>query len=281
MKLGSEFYLKLKEEYKNKKDKYQQIYGMVVLCGALGIIWLIYYHFGKTELRIYGTLLFLAVAFLVYRIGGAIMADIAETKFLKHIAESSKGVFRDNFVISEKYVAMFREGSGRDSSREVSYRDDAGNQIRFFDYNLFVGHGKTTRIYKFKVYSVSGLGVMPHIYLNYKKDLYSMLFLGEELPMPREFEKEYKVSIPKGYQLEALQILTPDVLQKILDLNLKCDIEIVNGEMWFFRGGYRNALLEFEKFQEFVNSADELIDILKPKLSNLRWTPVGDKTPNL
>ncbi len=114
--------------------------------------------------------------------------------------------------------------------------------------------------------------------MNYKYNRHSFS-AGVTVSLPTEFEKVYTVSVPEGYQLEGLQIFTPDIASEILDLPFRCDIEVVDKEILF--------LLEYQDFVSTkdlgrlgkqVEGAKKIIALLKPKFDSLTWSPVGDKS---
>ncbi len=274
------FYQKIKQEVEANQLKFKKRYGWVVVLATvvvgalLGYLW----QEGKFyDFRIFG---FVIVPSLVYFVGKSIFTYRAESLMLKRIAEENGGTYRESFSVEGEHAAMFRQGHSQSGGREVSFQDGTGDNIRFFEYRFVIGYDKNKKIYNYHVFSVKNLGVTPHIYLNYKRNKYSMS-LGKVLPLPTEFEKDFIMSIPEGYHLEALQIFTPDVLGKILDLPLKCDIEIVDGEILFFLEGIGTIFKDFSKLEEQIETAKTLVAILKPKLGNLRWAPVGDKSFSL
>lgn len=274
------FYQKIKQEVETSERAYKKRYGWIAVCATVlsgVLLWYLWIQVKIEDFQIFGIAFF---PMLIYFAGKNVYAHRAEGLLLKKIAEENGGTYRESFSVEGEHAVMFRQGHDQSGGREVSFQDGSGENIRFFEYSFVVGYDKHKKTYKYHVFSIKNLGTTPHLYLNYKKNKYSMS-LGKVLSLPAEFEKNFTMSVPEGYHLEALQIFTPDVLDKILNLPLKCDIEIVNGEVLFFLENIGSIFKNFSELEIQIESAKTLVAILKPKLSNLRWAPIGDKSFSL
>jgi len=109
----------------------------------------------------------------------------------------------------------------------------------------------------------------------FKENKYSMS-IGEHLSLPVEFEKYFSLSIPKGYHLEALQIFTPDIMARIIDLPFKSDIEFVDNQIIFVLEDVKNLFSNFSRFQWQIIGIKHLINLIKPKIEKASWSKVGD-----
>lgn len=201
-----------------------------------------------------------------------------EAKILKKIASDNNGVYNEVVDLKKEKSAMFRQGGSRFASKEVSFRNDSGEEVRFFDYFFVIKpDDKNPERHFYKVFVISGIGSVPHMYLNYKRDIYSMS-LGQKLSLPSDFEKEFELSVPPSYHLEALQVFTPDIIHEILESPLRCDIEFVDDKIFFFFKTKINIYKDYENLDNQIGSALHIADLLRPKFENLRWSQVGDKS---
>ena len=167
---------------------------------------------------------------------------------------------------------MFKQGHGRKIYNQITGVVN-GREFRMFDYRFYVGYGRYRKTYNHLVFSFKFDGSFPHFYLNDKKNSYSIK-AGKILSLPSEFQKKFELSVPDEYEIEALEIFTPDVLSAILDGDFKADIEFVNGEILiFFDGRVDYFYVLKSKFERAL----KLEDLLDEKLDRVKFTPIGDK----
>lgn len=174
------------------------------------------------------------------------------------------------------HSVMFRQGHSQSVTNVVTGVID-GRSFRFFLYQFKVGSGKSEHTYAYTVFSFKFNGTFPSIYLNRKFAGYSVS-VGEEIPLPGEFEDKFILAAPRGYEVEALEIFTPDVLAKILDSKFNHDVEFVGQEIFMFVPG---AIYRIGKFEEELNRALELEDLLDEKLDKFKFEKIGDRSPLL
>ncbi len=278
------FFEKIRKELVAGQEQYKKKYFFIGVVSALG--WPALLVFLGFEFSIVGSyldagreltiLLFLAPIFF-YVAGRERLYSKADDDILQKITLDNGGVYKKTLDLEGEKSAMLNQSPRYRATRAISFIGDSGERIRFFQYSFQPAGSKIGgKSPSYRVFSIAGLGVFPHMYLNYRKDLYSMS-LGQKLSLPSDFEKEFELSIPPSYHLEALQIFTPDIIHEILELPLRCDIEFVNGEILFFLEGSGSLAKGLEGFEKKIESAKKMVSLLKPKLENLRWAPVGDK----
>lgn len=61
---------------------------------------------------------------------------------------------------------------------------------------------------------------------------------GQRLSLGAEFDRQFTLSCPVGYETEALRLFTPDVMARFIDRVAACDVEIVDDRLFLYvRGG--------------------------------------------
>lgn len=173
-------------------------------------------------------------------------------------------------------AVMFRQGHSR-QIRHVVAGVVNRRHVRIFSYQFTVGSGKTSHTYPYTVFEFKFTGHFPHLYCNQLFNSYGVK-VGEVIPLPLEFEKQFTLYAPKEYEIEALEIFTPDLLADLLDRGLQHDIEIVDQELLIFTAGYVKTVEALER--EFAD-AIALAQRLAPKLDRFRFTPIGHHAPSL
>lgn len=166
---------------------------------------------------------------------------------------------------------MFKQGKGQDITHLIEGKVE-GRPFRMFRYSFTIGEGKSETSYWYTVFAFKFEGTFPHIYLNNKHNSYS-ISVGEKLPLPAEFEKQFVLSTPRKYETEALEIFTPDILTKLLDGGYEHDIELVDHELIMFVDESTNNFKDLER--EF-NKVMDLEDLFDEKLDKFKFEKIGD-----
>jgi len=231
--------------------------------------------------------IFAFMPLIVYFGGRALYINKAESELWSKIATDNRGTYSPGVNLREEESKMLTEGSTRSGHHEIVFTGEFGEKVRLFSYQFSFKKQATSTTretyeyppFKYLVIGFKFLGNFPHLYLNYKKNKYN-LSIGSHLSLPTEFEKEFILSIPKGYQIEALDIFTPDILDAILRLGIKCDVELVKGEILFFIED-ATLLKDFSKIENKIQATKEIARLLAPKLNRFKFSPIGNLSPRL
>jgi len=106
--------------------------------------------------------------------------------------------------------------------------------------SVWVGEGRERRQYFETVARVDLPKVLPHMVLRAKKDsayLQQDLADHEKLELEGDFGDYFTLEIEKGQEVDALAILTPDVMQTLVTYSQKEDIEIAGACLYFIING--------------------------------------------
>ena len=125
--------------------------------------------------------------------------------------------------------------------------------IKIFNYNFSIGHGKQKRTFFYTIFEIETKSEMPDMIL-LRNDFFAFtnlnqLTLGKEkLNLEGDFNKYFKLYIPKDFQIEALQIFTPDVMAELIDKfkNVDMSIEINSNKIYLF-------------FEKIISKKDEFL----------------------
>ncbi|MBY0539254.1 SPP1 phage holin family protein [Patescibacteria group bacterium] len=175
---------------------------------------------------------------------------------------------------------MFREGHNKSTTHGLmgTIEDRA---FRFFQYSYQNGFGKSAEYRFYSVFEVVFSGTFPHFYLNntHNKSLSGIkeFFLPRVSPPPG-FNQKFRLYAPKGYEREAFEILTPDVLA-VLDVDeWRHDIELVESKLFVFS---EQRIRSKEELDVEMARLHRLVKVLSPNLNRITLVPVGDLTHKL
>lgn len=142
-----------------------------------------------------------------------------------------------------------------------------GVPIRLYEYHFITGHGKHKENHPFVVSEIDTQGNLPHVFM--KPDNFSDFNKKPPgtrlLSLEGGFNNHFDVYVPEDSEINALRILEPDVMAKLIDEFLTFGFECFGTKTYVFtRGSFadnRESLLKHIKLLERLY--DELIPELK------------------
>lgn len=150
-----------------------------------------------------------------------------------------------------------------------------GNPFKAFELVSTIGSGNSSKFKFYTVYIFRFNGNFPHIFLNRKGVGYDFRGnYGVKLSLPSEFDKKFDLWTPRKYEIEALEIFTPDVFNFLLNEKWPHDIELNGQELFVFREDFIKSEAELEA--EF-NNVKKLASYFKDKLNKSKFTQIGDR----
>lgn len=200
----------------------------------------------------------------------------ARKEFWQQLALMYKGEYVSKIRVSNEKGLLFNVGHSQflNHGIKTNYHE---HSLSIFEYSYVIGSGKTRQVFNLVVFRAKFKGVFPHIYLNCKNNWYSnppgMFASLANISTPKVFEDQFKFYAPKEYEIETLQIFTPEIFQFFIDSHLDYDIELVDSELIFYKKGFFNDSLEFEIE---LNKIKKTIDVLSVKLDRSSLDKIGD-----
>lgn len=107
--------------------------------------------------------------------------------------------------------------------------------LRLFNFNCTIGSGKSQRQVSFTVCEIQ-----------YKTNLQRIFLLGynlsfmysphgeEKVSLEGDFNKYFSLYVPKGYEIEALEIFTPDVMAMLIDKSRAFSLEFIENHLYIY-----------------------------------------------
>ncbi len=150
-----------------------------------------------------------------------------------------------------------------------------GRLMRMFELTFTQKIGKHEKKYWFTVFELTMKGTFPHIYLNYKHDGYVAKMKGNvtKIPLPGDVANQYTLYAPHQYEIEALEIFTQSIFQFLLDGQFSLDVEIIDGEVIFYRHKRVNSR---EELEEAFTHAAALFEKIAARLDRSKLYTIGD-----
>ena len=215
--------------------------------------------------------LFLAALYWQYKVVAA------RKNFWKTFATEQGWKYAHGGSWKKEHALMFYRGHSKKIPNVVT-GELSGQPFRIFEYRYTVGSGKHKKTYSYTIFEARFAGHFPHLYLNNRHNSHSAGRPGVKIPLPASFEKEFHLFGPEQYEIEALQIFTPDVLEALLQQQFPYDVELVEQELLIFTKGSIHSRTQLD---QQLRSATALIKILSDKLNRMRFKPIGSHSHSL
>lgn len=174
---------------------------------------------------------------------------------------------RDALILREGHSGMTGHGM------QGMLGDDP---VRLYQYSYATGYAKSRESRTYIILEVIFSGTFPHLYLNNirNRNLSGLTSLSlPTVPLPYEFDGKFKLYAPEGYEIEALEIFTPDILAHMLDEKWEHDIELVDRKLYIFR---EQSISNREQIELEFNRLRGILHYLAPTLNRVKLAPIGD-----
>lgn len=127
-----------------------------------------------------------------------------------------------------------------------------------FTYDCRTGSGKYEQTHNFTIARVELSEELPHMILNSKSahaDIQETIKDDQKISLEGDFNKYFSLLIEQGQQINALEIITPDVMQTLISFNTNEDIEINGHNLYFI---LNNDKRDYKDMPGLVNSVIRL-----------------------
>jgi hypothetical protein len=148
-----------------------------------------------------------------------------------------------------------------------------GYPIQVYFYSYVIGYGKGSHLYTNSVFSLEFDTAMPDIVLINKKNFWDgqehSLFPAttEVLKLEGDFNNYFELHVPKGYEMEALEVFTPDVMSALIDKAQGFNMEISKNSIFIYTQGFINTK---EKLYAMYEFAEYMTSKLGPVLAGMK-----------
>lgn len=186
------------------------------------------------------------------------------TQLLQQFAEANGFSFSKTGSVSRDYGNLFRQ-PGYGEMLDAVTGQYGGRQINFFLYARTVQHGRSSSTYKYSVVELNLPANAPHILIRHKARLgqWDEAATADLAPLRLEgdFDDRLEALVAKGNEVEALTVLTPDVMAIIADHIERFDIELVANRFYAYTNTY---IKSSQDIIAMLDLADMVLDKVVP-----------------
>lgn len=139
-----------------------------------------------------------------------------------------------------------------------------------FTYQFTKGSGKSSHTYYYTIARVSLSSQFPHIILDSKKSwtVQEHGTANQHISLEGDFDKYFFLYCADNEQIDALSIITPDVMRVLIASNQSQDIEIISTSLYFMTSGTK---MSPETLPQLLDSVNKLADQIAHRSQTLRY----------
>ncbi|MDQ3075995.1 MAG: hypothetical protein M3Q34_02610 [bacterium] len=217
--------------------------------------------------------LLIAIDFVFLAVVSMIMKKVS----MKQFALANGYTYEDKGNLETLPALYLKIGHSRDMNHVISgvYRDCP---MKLFEFNCTIGYGKQRRHIHFTTFEIEYKTKLRSIFLRSKKDKWAITNLfegmgddmkfGKVLKLEGDFNHYFTLYVPnEDYEIEALQIFTPEIMVKLMDTADGFSFEFIDNKLFIYN---RNVINEKGSLNKLFAFAKTLIEDLAPRLERLK-----------
>ncbi len=263
-----------------QEKPWKHIFFQIALYGALPVFVLSHVYVTISGISVTGSGLsfFLVIYFLslIVAILGFILfmgtREMVLNAYLKDLAQL-------NGFLLEKYPLLFPSKSrlierGRRKGMSVSFRDRIYGKkeqidVEFIHFSFSYQVGKNTKTEQYLILSFDFHKPIPDIILS-QGNSFDTESWQRSLRLEGDFHKHYSVYVPEEHEIEALQILTPEIMQLCVDKDFNGSIETAGNKLFVY---IQQSTQEADAVIKLFTFGARLASALYPRIQNLKYIP--------
>ncbi len=145
-----------------------------------------------------------------------------------------------------------------------------GHPMRIFSLRFIIGYGKGSQTFKYTVFESLLAGTVPDILLmsNQHMSAVSDWFSGDKtVELEGDFNKYFKLRVPKGREQEAYQIFTPDVMANLIDKASGVSFEFIGDKLYLYA---TKIVTKRTELQSMFDLSEYLVELFEKNTAMMR-----------
>ena len=173
--------------------------------------------------------------------------------------------------------ALFAEGKDRQYSNIICGRFKE-HPMLIFTYRYSTGSGKNKRTYHYTVFEIDYDRVLPKMFLRSDKSSWHMVKpdfnAGRRLKLDQNFDDKFDLFCEEKFEIEALQVFTPDIMHKLMTDWHKLSLEFVNDKIYIYA---KHRMTKKQDLMSMYELGQYLIEKLAPVLARMEPSVIAMK----
>lgn len=207
---------------------------LLVLFISLGFFW---FAWSQNNSQV----AFVGVLILVAGFGLAIQSG--RSQFMKQVASALGYQYSGNVSMETVSGNLFNIGHSQRifNTIEGVY---TSLRLRIYNYRTEIGYGKNRQVFQYTVFEITYPYNLPNFLLTAKESVFAelssrnpVLPQSTKLKLEGDFNKYFDVSVQQNFEMEAYEILTPDIMDSFIQKSRGLNFELSNHKLYIFQHG--------------------------------------------
>jgi len=145
--------------------------------------------------------------------------------------------------------------------------------ISLLSYRYTIGYGRDSTTYNCTIFKLQFDTKMPDILLKNKRHHFEESMSGKiNLKLEGNFNNYFTLSLPAGYEVEALEVFTPDVMADLIDKAKSFSLEIIGNHLFIYA---HTTISTKQELYAFYEVAEYFIQKLRPVLMRMKSSVIA------
>lgn len=200
-------------------------------------------------------------------------------RMVRQFAESNGFTYQESGGLKARDGSVFAHNGHSQKYEDFVSGIFKETPFQFLHYTYTVGHGKHSSTYHRSIMLMEFKSNLPHVVVDSKQfTSISFPYAGKQLLEleSEEFRQYFRLYVPREYEVEAMSILTPDVMAQLIDKSKYYDVEFINNRLYIYSSGLVDNRA---KLQALFELAGTIVDELAGKLDRFKITTVAEAVP--
>ena len=247
--------------WKYIRDNYLP-YVIGYICVSVGVI-----YFFPNQFTIFAV-------FIVGSIGYSTVYTKIKREFTQEFGNSIGFTYSENAGLDTVSGKLFKTGHSQ-SIFDVLSGVYQNIPMRIFSFRFTIGEGKSSHTYSYTVFEATLNGKVPDILLFSKShgSAVSDWFSGDEtIELEGDFNKYFKLRVPKGYEEEAYQVFTPDVMADLIDKAKDVSFELTGNKLYIYA---TSVITDRKNLQSMFDLSEYLVGLFEKSTATVETVTLG------
>lgn len=138
-------------------------------------------------------------------------------------------------------------------------------KVTSFDYKYTTGSGKNQKTHYWDVVIFQLSKQLPHIFIDNRgnNSVWAGFKSSQKVSLESTFDSRFTLYAPDGYEVDSLSFISPEVIEELLKLDNKTDLEIIDNKLILFckrKRNYKTAVVMCELARRLGAEFEDNID---------------------
>ncbi len=186
---------------------------------------------------------FAIAGFVFVLLGLGLVGNKARAEFMEQIASALGYQYIGSTAVSSVSANLFKVGHSQSISNAMQ-GTHGGFPLRIYDFQTKIGYGKNEQTFPYTVFEITYPYDLPPFLMLAHEGLFGGIGGGDPtlpqgtfLKLEGDFNKYFTVSVEKNFEMEALEILTPDVMNDFVQKSRGINFELSDHRLYIFQHG--------------------------------------------